>query len=91
MIYLYSSGLPAQIWLAALVLAVTLKNRHWHSALGCTPYEGWTGNVPHVSYLRVFMHKSQLKIQESDLLRLTGTPPMGYYWVLVPLKAYMLL
>jgi hypothetical protein len=34
---LYSAGLPPKYWSAALVHAVHLKNRLWHSALNCTP------------------------------------------------------
>jgi hypothetical protein len=36
---LYNAGLPPKYWSAALVHAVHLKNRLWHSALDCTPYE----------------------------------------------------
>ena len=51
---LYSSGLPPKYWSAALVHAVYLKNRLWHSALTLTPFEAWTGDPPDLSHLRVF-------------------------------------
>ena len=51
---LYSSGLPPKYWSAALVHAVHLKNRLWHSALACTPFELWNGHKPDLSHLRVF-------------------------------------
>ena len=51
---LYSSGLPPKYWSAALVHAVHLKNRLWHSALNHTPYEAWTGTKPDLSHLRIF-------------------------------------
>ena len=51
---LYGSGLPAKYWYAALLHAVYLKNRLWHSALGKTPFEAWNGAKPDLSHLRVF-------------------------------------
>lgn len=51
---LYSAGLPPKYWSAALLHAVHLKNRLWHSAIDCTPYQAWTGKVPDISHLRVF-------------------------------------
>ena len=51
---LYGSGLPATFWSAALIHAVYLKNRLWHSAIGKTPFEAWNGAKPDLSHLRVF-------------------------------------
>ena len=51
---LYSAGLPPAYWSAALVHAVYLKNRLWHSSLQCTPFESWNGSPPDLSHLRVF-------------------------------------
>ena len=51
---LYSSSLPPKYWSSALLHAVHLKNRLWHSAIDQTPYGAWTGNKPDLSHLRVF-------------------------------------
>jgi hypothetical protein len=41
-------------WSSALVHAVHLNNRLWHSALTCTPYKAWNHTPPNMSHLRVF-------------------------------------
>jgi hypothetical protein len=51
---LYSAGLSAKFWSAALIHAVYLKNRLYHKAIGQTPYEGWTGIKPELDHLRTF-------------------------------------
>jgi hypothetical protein len=49
---LYGSGLPAKFWSAALLHAVYLHNCLVHSMTGITPYEGWYGHKPDVTYLK---------------------------------------
>ena len=51
---LYSAGLGPKYWSSALVHAVHLKNRLWHSAIHTTPYHLWTGKQPDLSHLRIF-------------------------------------
>jgi hypothetical protein len=51
---LYSAGLSAKFWSAALIHAVYLKNRLYYKAIGKTPYEGWTGIKPELDHLRTF-------------------------------------
>jgi len=51
---LYASGLAPVFWSDALVHAEYLKNRLWHSALGTTPYEAFTGTQPDLTRLRTF-------------------------------------
>jgi hypothetical protein len=51
---LYSAGLSAKFWSAALIQAVYLKNRFYHKAIGKAPYEGWTGIKPELDHLRTF-------------------------------------
>jgi len=51
---LYSSGLHAKFWSAALVHAVYLHNRRVHSATKITPYEGLKGKKPDLRHLRTF-------------------------------------
>ncbi len=51
---LYSLGLPAKIWSAALLHAVYQHNCLIHSATSITPFKGWFGQKPNVSYLNTF-------------------------------------
>ncbi len=51
---LYSSGLPAKYWSAALVHSVYLHNRLVHSATKTTPFEGYYGQPPNLSSLMLF-------------------------------------
>ena len=51
---LYSAGLPAEYWSAALVHAAYLLNRRVHSALKITPFESWFGKQPDLKRLRIF-------------------------------------
>jgi hypothetical protein len=51
---LYSAGLSAILWSAALVHVVYLKNRLYHKAFCMTPYEAWTGIKPTLAHLRTF-------------------------------------
>ena len=51
---LYLSGLSPIYWSDALLHAVYLKNRLWHSALDITPFEALNKRRPNISHLRVF-------------------------------------
>lgn len=51
---LYSAGLSPIYWSAALLHAVYLKNRLWHSTLKVTPYEALNGYRPNLHHLRIF-------------------------------------
>ena len=51
---LYSAGLHPNFWSYALLHAVHLKNRLWHSAINQTPFQAWTGTRPDLSHLRTF-------------------------------------
>jgi hypothetical protein len=62
---LYSAGLSARFWSAALLHAVYLHNRLVHSATGKTPYEGWYGRKPDVSHLKTF--GSQVCVKRTGL------------------------
>ena len=53
-VLLYSLGLPAKYWSAAILHAVYLHNSRVHKALDCTPYEAWTGLKPDLSRLKIF-------------------------------------
>ena len=51
---LYSAGLHPKFWSYALLHAVHLKNRLWHSSINQTPFQAWTGTRPDISHLRTF-------------------------------------
>jgi hypothetical protein len=51
---LYSAGLSAKFWSAALIHSVYLKNRLFHKEIVKRPYEGWTGIKPELDHLRTF-------------------------------------
>ena len=51
---LSSAELGAEFWSYALIYAVYIKNRIYHSSIKCTPYEKMTGNKPDLSHLRIF-------------------------------------
>jgi hypothetical protein len=51
---LYSSGLPAKFWSAALLHSVYLHNCVIHSETKITPFEGYFGTKPDLSHLKVF-------------------------------------
>ena len=74
---LYLSGLPPQYWSAALVHAVHLKNRLWHSALDVSPFEAWNGSQPDLSHLRVFGSLLSAKFLVADMQNLTNTHMMA--------------
>ena len=51
---LYGAGLPATFWSAVLLHACYLYNRRVHTSTTCTPFEGFYGRKPNLSYLRTF-------------------------------------
>ena len=51
---LYMSGLHPKFWSAALLHAAWLYDRSYHSSIGKTPYEAWTGHRPDLSRIRLF-------------------------------------
>jgi hypothetical protein len=51
---LYGSGLPAKFWSAALVHSAYLHNRLVHTETGKTPFEGYFGEKPDISSLKLF-------------------------------------
>ena len=51
---LYGAELEARYWLAALLHAIYLYNRRFHSSIRRTPYEAWCGAKPNLSCLWAF-------------------------------------
>ena len=51
---LFSSELGPEYWSYALVQAVYVKNRLYHSSTKLTPFQGFTGKRPDLSKLRIF-------------------------------------
>jgi hypothetical protein len=58
---LYGAGLPAQYWSSALIHAVYLHNRLVHSITKHTPFEGFFGEKPNLTALRVFSSRVCVK------------------------------
>jgi hypothetical protein len=85
---LYSAGLSAILWYAALVHAVYLKNRLCHKALCMTPHEAWTGVKPALVHLHlVAARKPGKRPANADrhtahrvLLGFGATPKHVYYF-----------
>ncbi|KAL7524703.1 hypothetical protein ACHAXR_003924, partial [Thalassiosira sp. AJA248-18] len=53
-VLLYSSGLPAKFWSAALLHAVYIHNRRVHSKTKVTPFEAWYRMKPDLRRLKLF-------------------------------------
>ena len=51
---LYSSGLPAKYWSAALLHAAYLHNRRVHRSTKRTPFQSWYGVKPNFCHLKRF-------------------------------------
>ncbi len=51
---LYGLGLLAKFWSAALIHSVYLHNHLVHSKIGKTPFEGYFGEKPDISSLKLF-------------------------------------
>ena len=51
---LHSADLGPEYWSHAIVQAVYIKNRIWHSALNMSPFQAFTGKKPNLSDLRIF-------------------------------------
>lgn len=51
---LYMSGLHPKFWSAALLHAAWLYDRLYHTGIGKTPLEAWTGQKPEMSRIRLF-------------------------------------
>lgn len=51
---LYTAGLGTAFWVDALLHAVWLYNRTYHTAIGMTPYERYTSNRPNLKNLLTF-------------------------------------
>jgi hypothetical protein len=51
---LYGAGLPAKYWSAVLLHALYLNNHLVHSLTRRTPFEGFDGHKPDITYLKMF-------------------------------------
>jgi hypothetical protein len=58
---LYTAGLGIEFWSDALLHAVWLYNRTYHSAIDMTPYQAWTGHIPCLDRLLCSMQISKAK------------------------------
>ena len=66
---LYTANLGAAFWADALLHAVWLYNRTYHSWLGRTPFEAYTGRRPYVDKLITFGGRITAQ-KQGDLYRL---------------------
>ena len=60
-VLLYSAGLHAKFWSAALLHAVYLHNRRCHRLLKITPFEAWYGIKPNLKHLKIFGSRVSVK------------------------------
>jgi hypothetical protein len=82
-VLLYGSGLPAEFWSAALLMACYIHNQRVHRSILMTPFEAYHGFKPDVCNLRVFgsrvcvkrTGKRRSKLHRHDF---TGTIFLGY-------------
>ena len=51
---LYSASLTTLFWADALVYAVYVNNRLYHSGIDAIPYAQWTGKRPNLKHIRAF-------------------------------------
>lgn len=51
---LYAAGLPIDFWSDAILHAIWLYNRTYHTAISTVPYKAWTGRRPTVDGLLTF-------------------------------------
>jgi hypothetical protein len=51
---LYTAGLGTPFWSDALLHATWLYNRTYHSAIGMTPYQRWSGRIPSLDNVLTF-------------------------------------
>jgi hypothetical protein len=51
---LYASQLPMIFWADAYVYANYIYDRLYHTSIGTTPYEAWTGKPPTLVHIRTF-------------------------------------
>ena len=58
---LYSAGLHAKFWSAALMHAVYLHNCRCHKTIMHTPYEAWCGIKPNLKHLKLFGSRVSIK------------------------------
>ena len=51
---LYAARLPVIFWADAYVYANYIYDRLYHTSIGTTPYEAWTGKAPTLVHMRTF-------------------------------------
>jgi hypothetical protein len=76
---LYTVGLGVEFWSNALLNAVWLYNRTYHSSIERTPYEVWTSHKPCLDRLVTFRSKITVRKAKN-----WTTPFLASSWVIVP-------
>ena len=89
---LYASQLPMIFWADAYVYANYIYDRLYHTAIGTTPYEAWTGKPPTLLHIRTFgAHvivkrsgprptKADPHYYDGNFLRFAATEKNIVYW-----------
>ena len=89
---LYASQLPIIFWADAYVYANYIYDRLYHTSIGTTPYEAWTGNPPKLAHIRTFgAHvivkrsgtrptKADPHYYDGNFLRFAATEKNIVYW-----------
>jgi hypothetical protein len=67
---LYTAGLGTAFWSDALLHAVWLYNRTYHSAIGMTPHQRWLGPIPTLDNLLTFGSKITSKKAKNQTMAL---------------------
>ena len=89
---LYASHLPMIFWADAYVYANYIYDRLYHTSIGTTPYEAWTGKPPTLVHIRTFgAHvivkrsgprptKADPHYYDGNFLRFAATEKNIVYW-----------
>ena len=83
---LYTAGLGTEFWSDALLHAIWLYNRTYHTAIDDTPYRAWTGRTPNLTGLMTFGCKITAKKTGN---RRSTTDPNTYDGIFLGYRATM--
>ena len=83
---LYTAGLGVKFWSDALLHAVWLYNRTYHSSIAMTPYQRWTGRIPNLDNLITFGTKI---ISKKAKPRTTALDPNVFEGIFLGYRATM--
>mmetsp|Transcript_23363 Transcript_23363/g.33516 ORF Transcript_23363/g.33516 Transcript_23363/m.33516 type:complete len:1554 (+) Transcript_23363:3270-7931(+) len=76
---LSTANLQPEYWSWAILHAVYIKNRLPHRAIGCTPFEAWTGRQPNVKHLRIFGCPVVVRLKGERAAKLDNHTTNGFF------------